>query len=295
MLALLAACGPALAAPARLSAPVSAALLILLVVGAAFCLGWHKIRSDDRAAEADDRLEQERDALEQAERELADSHSLLCKLVLEQAGVRDAERSRIARDIHDDLGQTLLSLRVDMSLLELCTSTMHPTAHEKISDMGTKLDYAIRTLRVVINDLRPLGLGEGLRAAIERQLAEFSRVTGITHCLDVNPEALAHIAGQRALEAILYRVTQEALANVARHSHASRVRVSLHSDGERLMLRVQDDGVGLAAGALERGYGLAGMRERARIACGELSIERGPGGGTVLALCLPLVKETVAG
>lgn len=297
VLTLLHACAPALAAPAlpRAAGGLTVlALLALLAASAAVWSVWRKIRQEDQIGELGRRLEQERQARTLAEQESADSHALLCKLVLEQAAVRDTERSRIARDIHDDLGQTLLALRIDLSLLQVATNAMHPAVHEKAGQMGASLDHAIRALRAVINDLRPLALNEGLRPALERLLDEFTRIYGIAHVLDIDAEALARIAGERDTEGLLYRVAQEGLANVARHAQAGNVRVTLGCDGARLLLCVHDDGVGIEAGLLERGCGLAGMRERARIARAELAIDSKPGAGTVLALTVPLVQEAIA-
>jgi signal transduction histidine kinase len=232
-------------------------------------------------------LASERRVRAEAEQALAHAHGMLCRLVREQAGVRDAERSRIARDIHDDLGQNLLALRIELSLMQVAASAIEPALHQKLGLMGRNLDLAIRSLRAVVNNLRPLALGEGLRCAMERQLAEFSRVSGIVHEFDASDAAFDALAPQCDTDAMLYRVLQESLSNVARHAQASRVRVAFGIDGERLCLRVADNGVGMAA-STACGCGLNGIRERASAAGGALAIDSAPGAGLALTLSIPV-------
>jgi signal transduction histidine kinase len=298
-LVLLLACGPVLAGTGERADLAGAALLWMVLCAGACRLLRANLRHHQHLGRMEAQLAAERQARAQAEQALADSHGIVCRLVLEQAAVRDAERSRIARDIHDDLGQNLLALRIDLSLLQVATSGIHPTIHHKVGLMASNLDLTIRSLRAVINNLRPLALGEGLRTAIERQLAEFTRLSGVGHAL--------HVAGDAGLDgdavcsagAIVYRVLQESLSNVARHARASRVCVTLARDGERLALRVQDDGVGIAGPAAAGSMGLAGMRERACAAGGRLRVRSRPGTGTVVELSLPLPSAhpapTIAG
>jgi signal transduction histidine kinase len=172
--------------------------------------------------------------------------------------------------------------------MQVATSGIHPAIHHKVGLMASNLDMAIRSLRSVINNLRPLALGEGLRAAVERQLVEFTRLSGVDHALQVAGDVALECDAIRGLDATVYRVLQESLSNVARHARASRVRVMLARDGERLSLRVQDDGVGISAPAAAGSTGLAGMRERANAAGGQLRVRSRPGGGTVVELSLPL-------
>jgi signal transduction histidine kinase len=288
MLMLLLASAPAGAATGRVQGFAGAALLCVLVSAVAYRLLRTNLRHHALLAEMEARMAEERQARALTEQALADSHGIVCKLVLEQAGVRDAERSRIARDIHDDLGQNLLALRIDLSLMQVATNRIHPAIHQKVGLMASNLDMAIRSLRAVINNLRPLALGEGLRHAMERQLAEFSRLSGIEHSFRAAAGAFDGAAGNDN-DAIVYRVLQESLSNVARHARASRVLVSLERDGPRLTLRVQDDGVGIAGPAEPGRFGLAGMRERAEAGGGELIVSSAPGAGTIVELTLPVL------
>jgi signal transduction histidine kinase len=174
--------------------------------------------------------------------------------------------------------------------MQVATNGIHPALHQKLGIMGRNLDLAIHSLRGVINNLRPLALSEGLRCALERQLAEFSRVSGIEHEFEATDAACG--AGHET-DALLYRVVQESLSNVARHAQASRVRVAMHRDGGHLRLLVADNGIGMQPDAVF-GCGLSGMRERASAAGGELVIDSTPGAGMALSLSIPVFQPAVA-
>jgi signal transduction histidine kinase len=294
MLTLLLASQPAFAATGRVQGFAGAALLTVVVSVVAFMLLRANLRHHAQLATMEARMAEERSARAATEQALADSHGIVCKLVLEQAGVRDAERSRIARDIHDDLGQNLLALRIDLSLMQVATNGIHPAIHQKVGLMASNLDMAIRSLRAVINNLRPLALGEGLRSAMERQLAEFTRLSGIEHSFAAADGAFDGSEEGRDSDAILYRVLQESLSNVVRHARASRVSVSLARDGDRLTMRVQDDGIGIGQPAEPGRFGLAGMRERATAGGGELVVTSAPGAGTIVELSLPALPLRAA-
>jgi signal transduction histidine kinase len=276
-------------------AATSVALAWVAVLAGACCMLLRRwLSAEDRLRKLEVSLCLEQQARAQAELALGDTNAVLATMVHQQGSVRDSERGRIARDIHDDLGQTLLTLRIDLSLLQVATSGIHPVIHDKLGNLAGTLDYAMRSLRAVINDLRPLALGEGLRGAMERQVREFSRISGIAHEFAADDDALE--AGQRGAvhDVVLYRVLQESLSNVARHSHASLVRVRVACEAGRLTLRVQDNGVGMEPDPVHYGCGLAGIRERISAAGGDLLIESGPNAGTLIALSLPLAHETVA-
>jgi signal transduction histidine kinase len=274
---------------------VLSAALWLLGLGWAFLLILRRrLGSEDRVAELEARLALEQKSRMLAEHALADTHAVLARLVHQHDEVRDGERSRIARDIHDDLGQNLLALRIDLSLMQVATAGIHPAIHQKVTAMAGSLERAVKSLRAVINNLRPLALESGLRQALELQLEEFTRVSGIRHRFDAGPGSCADAASPAGLDAMLYRVVQESLSNVARHAGASEVRVTLAREGACLTLRVQDDGVGMAlppAAAGRDGCGLAGMRARAAAAGGTLSVESAPGAGTVILLNVPLAQH----
>jgi signal transduction histidine kinase len=267
---------------------VALALAWLLLLGALFhaFLRCH-LRNRDRMAETEAQLACERNARAQAERSLGDTHAVLSKLVHQHDAVRETERSRIARDIHDDLGQNLLALKIELSMLQVSTSAAHPHVHQRLAGMIKNLDLTIKSLRAVINDLRPLALEAGLQSAMEWHLKEFSRINGIRHELEADPEA--YRAGpDNGLDAMLYRVLQESLSNVVRHANATEVRIALRRKGDQLTFQVQDNGVGMRGGPGASGFGLLGIRDRVAAIGGRLVIDSAPGAGTSLSLSIPL-------
>ena len=259
-------------------------------------LGWgfhallrRHLRLDDNLADKEAQLVLERHARATAERALASTHLSLTQLARQQEHVRETERQRISRDIHDDLGQNLLSLKIDLSLLHVSTSGAHPLITEKVDAMMGNLDLTIKSLRGIINDLRPLALETGLRTAIEWQLSEFSRMHGIRHTLQAEAGAF-DVQADKERDAMVFRILQESLSNVARHAHATDVAVELQRCGSVLTLTVVDNGVGMPAPVPSGGSGLAGMRERAAAIGGRFAIDSRPSAGTLLTLTFPLLQ-----
>lgn len=264
------------------------AVLWLLLLGWGFhALLRRFLRLDDELADREVELATERHARSGVERALANTHLTLEKLARQQESVREAERQRIGRDIHDDLGQNLLALKIDLSLLHMSTKGAHPLITQKVHAMLGNLDLAIGSLRTVINDLRPIALEHGLAAAIEWQMAEFSRLSSIAHVLRCEPGTFD---GWREpeREAAVFRILQEALANIVRHAHATEVTVVFERNAHVLGMTVQDNGVGMAPGGKASGCGLAGIRDRMVALGGTLRIDSQAGSGTVLTLIFPL-------
>ena len=269
---------------------------LLVAVVWMLLLGWgfhallrRHLRLDDLLDDKEAQLAIERDARAGAERTLAATHLSLCQLARQQEGVREAERQRIGRDIHDDLGQNLLALKIDLSLLIVSTTGAHPMITQKVDCMMGNLDMTIKSLRAVINNLRPLALQSGLRHAIEWQLTEFSRTHGIRHVLTAEPTVFDSPADKER-DAMVFRILQESLCNVVRHAHATDVTVELQRCGGVLTLTVQDNGVGMPAAVPEQGSGLTGIRERVAAIGGRFSIDSPAGGGTVLTLTFPIAQ-----
>jgi signal transduction histidine kinase len=266
-----------------------ATILWLLVAGGAICLLLRRaIDADDRTRELAGRLAREQELRRSVELILGDTQAVLSKVVRQQEGARDSERDRIARGIHEQLGQTLLTLRVELSLLQAASNGIHPSVHAKSSGMIVTLDLALNSLRAFVSELRPPALGEGLRVAIERQLDEFTRLNGIGHQLEVAPGTLegGDILAADA-DALLYRVLQEALADIARKAVATDVRIVLERGSAGVTLRLSDNGKGNRRGQATCACGLAGMRERVEAAGGALRIGANAEGGTAVALNLP--------
>jgi len=244
---------------AQTSLPWSLMTACALLPGAMALLLWRQHRLALRLQA----LEQLRADAEQA------------RLASGQRKAREQERLRIGRDIHDDLGQHLLTLKIDLSMLQAGTRGATPQLARQLAVMARNVDLSIAALRRVIHDLRPPALDAGLQAACEGLLADFQRSTGIVCSCDYRLDAAAgHAHGP-----LLYHALQEALANIARHARASHVQLCLQQAGDTLACRISDDGVGC---------GLSGMHERVAAAGGKLHIDSRSGAGTTLHLSLPL-------
>lgn len=198
---------------------------------------------------------------------------------------REEERRRIARELHDELGQRLTALKIDLATL--ATHARLPTDDTRVAAMQAMLDDTLASVRRIASDLRPLMLDDlGLNAAIEWLARDASRRMGIPVHTRLPLEEPA--VSQRVATA-LYRVVQEALTNVARHSQAQSVEVALQAQDGQIVLTVADDGVGLPEQALQRAgsFGLMGLRERAQGLGGTIDVGPRRGGGTRLTVRLP--------
>jgi two-component system sensor histidine kinase UhpB len=191
---------------------------------------------------------------------------------------QEEERTRIARDLHDEVNQSLTGL---LLRLEAAREAAPPELEAELAETKALANQAMRELLSLARQLRPTALDDlGLAAAIAGQVDLVSR-SGIEAELDA--------AGDFSdldddVQLVLYRVAQEALANAARHSRAEQARVRLGRDGEGVELEVADDGRGFAFAEAEDGLGIAGMRERALLVGGELTIESRPNQGTTVRL-----------
>jgi len=221
-----------------------------------------------------------------AEQALLVTHASLCKLVALQEGVKESERRRIGRDIHDDLGQNLLALKLDICMLQSGAEPAQTALRRRLDLLAQHIDLSIHSLRSIIHDLRPEALAGGLQTAIEWQLSEFGRLNGIHYELEAGQDAFD--GGTRGeLDTIVFRILQESLSNIARHAKATEVKIALRRDAARLTMTVRDNGVGMA-GTRPGGCGLRGIQERVAQAGGQLQIDSSPGHGTALSLSLPL-------
>lgn len=221
--------------------------------------------------------------------QLAQANAQLRQLGAHLAEVKEAERQRIAREIHDELGQNLLALRIDISVLQARTGERHPRLHRRVSAALDNVDATIRSVRNIINELRPAVLDLGLQAALE-WLVRDVRTRGRLDCrLLMAGEALfERIDAETGL--VLFRIVQEALSNVLRHAAASHVRVALEEEGDTVLLQVEDNGAGMAPGQRERpgAFGLRGIAERVEARGGALSIVSAPRDGCRLSVRLAL-------
>jgi signal transduction histidine kinase len=221
--------------------------------------------------------------------ELRQSKMMLRELASHQELIKEEERKRIAREIHDELGQNLLALRIDASMLHARTGDMHPRLHQKASYALNQIDSTIKSVRAIINDLRPPVLDLGLQAAIEWQIAEFRRRSGIACNIVVRNESFDHALDEKVATA-LFRILQESLTNIIRHAQATQVEVELNRDGSWLYMKIADNGIGMQKSTRRKTstFGLAGIKERISMLGGELQIDSGEAKGTVLSISIPL-------
>ncbi len=215
--------------------------------------------------------------------------------------VRETERTRIAREIHDELGSLLVALKMDVNWLQRRVVQQPPLA-AKCEGMGGLIDTAVDKVGRIITDLRPSILDhQGLWAALEWQAQEF--IDRFEWRADLQVVVGAGVVAPQGGQAIaVFRIFQEVLSNVARHAQARRVSIRIVAESPPqpvLLVEVRDDGVGAPAAALTAAgsYGVMGMRERAGHHGGRLKIHSAPGAGTCVRLVMPLVdpqKDTRA-
>lgn len=205
-----------------------------------------------------------------------------------QQTIKEQERRRIALDIHDDLGQNLMVLRIDVSLLHARTTTTHPRLHRHAQRMLDTIDATIRSVRTIINDLHPSTLELGLGPAAEWLIRQMESRGTIRYRLTLDSEAPDLGLDQRQTSAI-FRVLQESLSNIVRHAQASEVEVALEQDADAIVLRISDNGIGMQPGdhGKRAAFGLKSIRERVHSLGGELRIDSQAGRGTALAIHLP--------
>ena len=201
--------------------------------------------------------------------------------------VREEERTRIARELHDELGQALTGLKMDLAWVRGRLTRPQADLAERLQTLINRVDGTVDAVRRLATELRPGVLDLlGLVAAIEWQTQEFGRRTGIETDLDLHSDGSA-VDDVRATT--VFRILQEALTNVARHAHATRVRIGFTQTRERLQLEVADNGRGITPDELagRRSLGLVGIRERAIGCGGALEIEGRPGNGTTVKVRIP--------
>jgi two-component system sensor histidine kinase UhpB len=230
--------------------------------------------------------------LKRAERKLNDYNLQLRDLAGHLISVREAERARIAREVHDELGQQLTGLKMELAWLEKRLGGVPDAGQRrqfaaKFEAMARLIDATIQSVRKISTDLRPAILDNiGLLAALEWQAREFQERTGIECDFRANVEDLDW-HDERATA--LFRIFQEALTNVARHAAATRVEVRVERAADGVKLTVHDNGRGLAApgDTARMSLGILGMKERALLAGGEFEIAGAPGRGTTVTVRLP--------
>ena len=226
--------------------------------------------------------------LEQANEQL---HALTSRIVT----VREEERTALSREIHDELGSALTGVKMGLMHIKRSLpgderSEAFANMHEILASMTNIIDGTIRMVRKIITDLRPEILDEvGLAEALQWYGGEFSKRTSISIRFTIFPKKF-DVDKKQTTE--LFRIFQEILANIAKHSNASKVVVFLKKENELLTLRVKDDGIGIKETdmANKNSFGILGIRERAKLMGGQMNIKGAPGKGTTITVEVPAIE-----
>jgi len=231
-------------------------------------------------------------ALQSNQQRLEESEARLRELAAFLQTVREEERTHIARELHDELGQALTALRMDLGWLRSKFAThdnLGAPAAVRIASALSVVEQSIVSLRRISEDLRPAMLDNlGLAAAIEHHVTQFTHRTSIPCRLNMNREEFDLPSD---LATAIFRIVQEALTNVARHSAASEVTVDVIETDNGIRLGVSDNGRGFDVSDRTKRFGLLGISERITILGGSLKIDSQPGSGTRIEGWLPLCKE----
>ncbi len=223
-----------------------------------------------------------------AEEKLNLSHQQMRNLAAHLQSVREEERVRIAREIHDELGQQLTGLKMDVSWLDKKLPQVNPGIREKVSEMLLLLDETVKTVRRISTELRPGILDDlGLMAALEWQSSEFEKRSNI-RCKFVS--GFSEERFDKAIATSIFRIFQEALTNIARHSGATEVNAELKAEADHILLLISDNGKGFNVDETKSKMtlGILGMEERALVMHGELTIHSEPGKGTSIRVEVPI-------
>lgn len=229
---------------------------------------------------------------QRAEHELIETNRQLHELAAAQQNVREEERLRISRELHDELGQSLTGIKMEVSWLGSRLLLAQPEMEKKVSSLKKLIDGSISAIRRISSELRPLVLDDlGFSAAANWYVAQFAERTGININLylpERDPENGSTIA------TTLFRILQESLTNIAKHAGAENVDVQLGFSGNHWELSIRDDGAGFDDKLGERkGIGLIGMKERVQILGGAFNLTTAPGKGVLIDVRIP--AELVAG
>jgi len=229
-----------------------------------------------------------------AEDELRESNRQLRELATSLQAVREEERTSIARELHDELGQQLLRLRMDLSWLESRLKNLAPALHDKVVSMKEFVVATVDVLRHVTTRLRPPLLDDlGLAEAARWQLNEFAQRTGIEVTSSI---AIDDMDLDQRTAINVFRILQESLTNVARHARATQVSVSLARTEDGLSLEISDNGCGTELrDKPQLGHGLVGIRERTLLLGGRMEIASAPGEGFTLRVRIPLLVPELSG
>ena len=231
--------------------------------------------------------------VKRAEQEVRVASEQLRKLAARLVSIREEERTRIAREVHDELGQSLTAVKMDLAWLAGRLPRRSAQIRERIRATRQLASRTIQSIRRISTELRPGVLDLGLAAAVEWQVQEFQARTGI----QCQVRLLTQEVVAPDISTALFRILQETLTNVARHAKATRVEVVKQKEGDGVVLRIHDNGRGFDPEdpSISKSLGLLGMRERAAILGGRVNISSAPGKGTTVTAWIPLQSPEVSG
>jgi len=225
--------------------------------------------------------------LARTEAALRRSREELKELATAASSAREQEKSRIARELHDELAQALTALKMDISLVRHDQRNPEPELLSRLEKMNQQVDLTIAAMRRIAADLRPLTLDDlGLAAAVESLVEQFTKKTGVACELALSR---SEIEMPPECATAVFRIVQEGLTNIARHAKARHAEVAIDATPVDVSISITDDGVGFVPDSpRQNAYGLLGLRERAYLLGGEVEIRSSPGGGTRIDVRLPL-------
>lgn len=225
-------------------------------------------------------------------RQLIDGEDRMRQLAARIQAAREEERASLARELHDELGQTLTAIKLELGrMATVLDTTIALPAVDRLQSMIGLVEIGIATVKRIATDLRPATLDHlGLPAAVRWEAMTFRARTGLRCHVRAGKQTTSLTAEQ---ETGVFRIFQEALTNVVRHGHASAVHVTLAERRSTFELRIRDNGCGITDAQIRdpRAIGLLGMRERAALIGGTFDIAGRPGRGTVVTMRVPIATE----
>jgi PAS domain S-box-containing protein len=231
-------------------------------------------------------------ARKQAEELLQQSLLQLRRFSDHQHNIKERERKRIAQDIHDDLGQNLLVLKMDVVALCARTKDSHPGLNKRARVALNNVQSTINSVKLIMNDLRPPMLDLGLYSAVQWQIKQFERMSGLA-CVLTSAAPEDEFGLDEIQTLAVFRILQESLTNIARHARASEVEIALTQDQRGFSMEVKDNGVGLQPRDTQKAdsFGLIGMKERIHALGGEFVLSTFPDSGTTLSIFIAMGEK----
>ncbi|HNJ28349.1 MAG TPA: PAS domain S-box protein, partial [Ferruginibacter sp.] len=227
-----------------------------------------------------------------AEKEMEESSQKLRQLTTHLLNIREEERKRIGREIHDELGQQLTAIKMDISWIAKKTDPSQEAFKTKLQNVIALLDGGNQSIRRILNELRPVILDDyGLLEALRWQAQQF---TANTHIPVAMTASESDMKIPEEISTCIFRVFQEALTNITRYAKATQVKVSLDIDSDSVLLNIEDNGLGFDTGLTKtkKSFGILGMKERVASLNGRFDLSSVPGNGTRISIHIPITQKT---